>query len=71
MFNTKVEIDNKRDWKTYYPPELVGEYLKQFRDKYVPGQVIQVQPGMVVVPPSPPSLEDFLIWCAEKDSHAN
>lgn len=59
-----TNIDAKREWQTYYPPELVGEYLKEWYETqpFGLGEIIEMKPGSILPTPPMPSLEGFLQW---------
>lgn len=66
MSRQYVTVDAVPDWKTMYPPERVGEYLNWLRKDWNPGEVIELKPGMMIVPPPEATLEGFLMWYADE-----
>jgi hypothetical protein len=60
----KTIIDAKPDWQTFYPPEIVGEYLSHLWAEFDYND-IQTIPGAYMPTPRP-SLDGFLMWYANR-----
>jgi hypothetical protein len=64
MFNTNVTLDSKNDWKTKYPPEIVGEYLNEMWQDFDYGSIELIPGAYIPIPQA--SLDGFLMWYAGK-----
>lgn len=68
MFNTtNNNTDMKREWQTYYLPELVGEYLSEINAPIEMDTVNLSAAIGSVYPTREASLEDFLMWCYRRE----
>jgi hypothetical protein len=71
MRRDNITINTVPDWKLSYSAELVGEYLANFYGTargFQKDELIKMKPGMMIIPPPEPSLNDFLMWNYKKTS---